>query len=75
MTEEIEFYFSTNIKCEGCVEKIKPVLNGINGVCNWSVDTLHPQKRLKVNTKEESPDNIIVALARIGFKASLIPKP
>ncbi len=62
--------FNTNINCGGCVAKVTPVLNALNGVTNWQVDTAEKTKTLTVNTDTGLlPQQVVEALKSIGFKA------
>jgi len=62
--------FKTNINCGGCVAKVTPVLNALNGVANWQVDTGGKEKTLTVNADSSlRPQQITQALKSIGFQA------
>jgi len=66
-----KFEFKTTINCGGCVAKVKPILDSISSIQSWSVDTISPEKTLTVETETVSPEQIIEALAKIGFKSEL----
>lgn len=40
--------FKTNLRCEGCVASIAPLLNGAPGIQSWSADVVSPDKLLTV---------------------------
>ncbi len=61
--------FKTNIKCGGCIATVKPHLDQLEGLGNWSVDTAHPEKILTVETDSLSPEIIIETIQSAGYKA------
>lgn len=63
--------FKTTINCGGCVAKVKPILDSISNIQSWNVDTSSPEKTLTVETETLSPEQIVEALAKIGFKAEI----
>jgi copper chaperone len=63
--------FKTNLKCDGCVAKLKPVLEArADLVKNWEVDL--NQKTLSVTTDADA-GKIQDLVAQAGYKAELIP--
>lgn len=65
--------FNTNINCGGCVAKVTPVLNALNGITNWQVDTAGKTKTLTVDTDADlTPQQITQALKNIGFQAESV---
>jgi len=65
--------FKTNIKCSGCIAAVTPHLNGLNEVNNWEVDTVNPDKILKVEADDElKAAEIITTLEKAGYKAEEI---
>ena len=64
--------FKTNVNCEGCIAKITPHLNRLQGIDRWSVDTVTPMKILTVETADIAPDAIIEALKDAGYKGEVI---
>lgn len=65
--------FKTNINCGGCVAKVTPILNGLQGVKNWEVDTAGKDKILTVNAVENlTPQQVSLALKNIGFQSEAI---
>lgn len=63
--------FKTNIKCSGCVAQVTPALNSAVGENSWQVDTISPSKILSVTNSGVSPEQIIEAVQKAGFKAEL----
>lgn len=64
--------FKTNVSCGGCIAKITPHLNQVNGIINWNVDTLNPMKILTIESENDNADDIIKAINEAGYKADLI---
>ncbi len=63
--------FRTTINCGGCVATVTPVLNGINEIASWHVNTESPDKILTVETKSSlEPQKVIDSLKTVGFKAT-----
>lgn len=63
-----ELKFKTTINCGGCVAKVTPLLNKIEGVENWSVNTDNPDKILTVKTDSATEEKITGAVKSAGFK-------
>jgi copper chaperone CopZ len=60
--------FKTNIKCDGCIAKVKQSLNEVAGENNWQVDIADPAKILTV-TETANTTCIIESLQKVGYKA------
>ncbi|MDO1449219.1 heavy-metal-associated domain-containing protein [Rhodocytophaga aerolata] len=60
--------FKTNIKCAGCVAKVTPHLNQVEGIeGNWQIDFYNPNKLLTVETDKVSTSQIKEAVQKAGF--------
>lgn len=60
--------FKTNIKCSGCVAKVTPHLNAVEGIAgNWQVDIYNPNKVLTVDADKLSTAQIKEAVQKAGF--------
>lgn len=64
-----ELKFKTNLNCGGCVSQVTPVLNTVEGVSEWKVDTTDKNKILSVTTDRLSANQVIAAVEKAGFKA------
>jgi len=62
----------TNIMCGSCVAKVTPILNETVGEANWKVDTINPQKILRVSTDKLNEDEVIKAVEKAGYKAEKV---
>ncbi|MEC8141763.1 MAG: heavy-metal-associated domain-containing protein [Bacteroidota bacterium] len=60
--------FTSNIACNGCVSKVKPFLDELEGVIKWEVDIENPQKILTVQSSEISADQIQEAVIKAGYQ-------
>ena len=62
-----KIHFKTNINCNSCIQKVTPILDQIEGIKNWSVDTDDTQKTLTVETDVTTAEEIITGIQDIGF--------
>ena len=63
--------FRTNIKCGGCVSKVKPYLDRMKEITNWQVD-LNSQDKILTVEGDVSAELITKALAAAGYRADKI---
>ncbi len=63
--------FKTNIKCNGCVQNIRPYIEGIREIKSWEVDLYSPDRILTVEG-EVSEEKIVKALQAAGYRAEKI---
>lgn len=59
--------FKTNINCSGCIARVTPKLNEVDGIRSWKVDTDNPDKVLTVETESLSNEPIVEAVKKVGF--------
>ena len=59
--------FKTTINCGGCVSRVTPSLDKLDGVTKWNVDTDNPDKILTVETDGATAQDIIDAVEKLGF--------
>lgn len=59
--------FKTTINCGNCLAKVKPFLDRVEGIDNWSVDLNNPDKILTVETSGATESQIIDAVESVGF--------
>lgn len=64
--------FKTNIKCDGCVATVTPVLDEQVGKGKWSVDLDNPLHILSISGEEVTEESIKSGLAKVGYKADVI---
>lgn len=65
---ENNYSFKTNIKCGGCIEKVKPVLDAATEISEWNVDTANPDKILTIKAKDISQEEIMEMIRNAGYK-------
>lgn len=64
--------FHTNINCGGCIEKIKPYLDGHSEVKDWNVDTSDSDKTLTIKTSSLTEKDVESLVRKAGFEARAI---
>ncbi len=64
--------FKTNIKCGGCLAKVTPHLDAVEGIEKWNVDILNPNKVLTVEVCDIDSAQVAEAVQKAGFKAEKI---
>ena len=67
-----QFKFKTNINCGGCIGSVKPHLDNIKEIKEWSVDTDNPEKILTVKAENINAETIIETVNKAGFKCEKI---
>lgn len=71
--ENIKVYqFKTNINCGGCIASVKPHLDKMEGVGQWSVDTANADKILTVEPKGATKEQVIETVTKAGYKIESI---
>ena len=61
------FKFKTSLKCNGCVNAIKPYMDAIKGIESWKVDLDSTDKIVEVVFTEVSDEKITDAVIK-GIK-------
>jgi len=68
--------FQTTLQCGGCLQKVSPHLNNIEGIYDWNVKLDHVDKLLKVKADPEKVDEVVGAVQEAfeqeGYAANLI---
>lgn len=60
------------MKCGGCVQTVRPNLDSIQEVKEWSVDLNSPDRVLTVDGDDLDESRIITAVNAAGYKAERI---
>jgi copper chaperone len=68
----ITMKFKTNIKCNGCIAQVSPVLKEAEGISHWKVDTAHEDRILTVHSQGISESEIQKAVQKAGFNIEVI---
>jgi len=64
--------FKTSIKCNGCIERITPGMNSLEGIVTWNVDLTKPLKILKVESMRDYEQEIVSVLREKGYTCEKI---
>ncbi len=64
-----ELLFKTNIKCNGCIAKVTPFLDGEKQVSRWKVDLENPERILSVISETISSESVVDLLKKAGYTA------
>lgn len=67
-----KYQFKTNINCGSCLAKVTPILNQLEGILEWSVDTASQDKILTVSSVNVDEEQIVNAINKAGFKAETL---
>lgn len=59
--------FRTNIMCNGCIAKVKPILDDAVGIASWKVDLDSPDRVLSVVSDGMTQDEIMALVRNAGF--------
>ncbi|TDQ76360.1 heavy-metal-associated domain-containing protein [Sphingobacterium yanglingense] len=70
--ETQKFQFKTNINCGGCVTKVTPHLDNVEGITSWEVDTANKDKVLTVSTDSLSAEKVAELVKQAGFNIEQI---
>lgn len=61
------FKFKTNINCGGCIAAVKPILDNIDNLDSWQVDTSSQEKTLTLQCDAETKNAAIRQLKTRAF--------
>lgn len=62
--------YNTSLKCNGCLAAVKPGLDGIKGIKEWSVDLTSPERTLTAQVESgDVAKDIIEVFEKAGHKA------
>jgi copper chaperone len=64
--------FKTSIHCGGCLALVSPSLDALQGISKWEVDLNSTDRILEVTSESLSPEDIIEAVRKSGFKIDVI---
>ena len=63
--------FKTNINCGGCLAKVKPFLDEVEGIEKWEVDLQSEDRILTVEACELPATEVEGILKKAGFNGEL----
>ncbi len=64
--------FKTSINCGGCIAKVTPYLNSVEGIDKWEVDTADKNKVLSIISERVVESDVVKAVQQAGFKIEKI---
>lgn len=67
--------FKTNLKCDGCISKVTPVLNNNSEIESWDVDLKSADKMLTVVGENINEATLVEAIEKTGFKLEKTADP
>ncbi len=67
-----ELKFNTNIKCMGCISKVKPILDKESKIVHWAVDLESPDRILTIKSEELNSKEIKRIVRNAGYTANEI---
>ncbi len=72
------YHFKTNLKCDGCVDAIRPGLEELmqkGDIEHWEVALQSPEKLLVIETQRLTPDKVKHLLREKGYEAEFAMAP
>lgn len=69
----METVFTTNMKCNSCLSKVRPILDSEPTIESWEADLADSRKILRVELRDDGQTSVIIdRLAEQGFTASIV---
>ncbi|MBQ5749942.1 MAG: heavy-metal-associated domain-containing protein [Bacteroidaceae bacterium] len=62
-----EWRYRTSIMCNGCIAKVKPILDSAEGVASWSVNLDTPERILTIVPDGAVEEELLAQLRGAGF--------
>ena len=62
--------FKTSLKCNGCINAIKPGIESIAGIEQWKVDLESPDKVLEVESTGYVSALVLESVKKAGYEIS-----
>ena len=70
--KKMKYQFKTNINCGGCINTVAGILDKLEGLRIWHVNTNLPDKILTVDLDGIEPEIIIKSVTEAGYKITLV---
>lgn len=67
-----EWRYRTSIMCNGCIAKVKPILDSAEGVASWSVNLDTPERILTIVPDGVVEEELLAQLRGAGFTVDRI---
>lgn len=62
--------YKTSLKCNGCINTIKPGIEQIQGIQEWKVDLESADKILEISSEVDVTDQVLESVKKAGFQIS-----
>lgn len=59
----------TDLSCKHCIMKVEPILNAEKGVEDYTIDLEHPDKIVRISSKNADIDSLIASFKEAGYIA------
>lgn len=63
--------FKTNIRCNGCVQNVRPYMESISGINNWEVDLASKDRIMTVTGEDVTAEKVIAVLNAAGYQGEV----
>lgn len=65
-----KYAYKTNLKCNGCINAIKPGLDAIPEIQNWQVDLQSPDRVLEIEASKDVTLLVEESVKKAGYEIS-----
>ncbi len=62
--------FKTSLKCNGCINAIRPGMDSITGIEQWKVDLESSDKVLEVESSGDVSERVLESVKKAGYEIS-----
>lgn len=62
----------TDLGCSHCIRKVVPLLKGVPGIIDYSIDLEHPHKLVTIKSEGANLDAVIAGFDKAGYQAERI---
>ncbi len=62
--------FKTSLKCNGCINAIRPGMESIAGIEQWKVDLESSDKVLEVESSGDVSERVLESVKKAGYEIS-----
>ncbi|MBI9032932.1 MAG: heavy-metal-associated domain-containing protein [Bacteroidales bacterium] len=64
--------YKTNLKCNGCVAAVSPLLKEFEGIKTFNVDLENPDRILSIESERMNEEKMIQAVMDLGYQIEKI---
>lgn len=62
------YHFKTNLKCNGCINAIRPVLENMPEIKEWNADLTSPDRILHIEATSDVTESVIEGIKKAGYE-------